>query len=74
MTDVAESYERRDPMFARALKDIPLRELEQEFSRLLSRLGGRGYVAAVLRLHFEPDDDSRAMEIDFRVRPQEREK
>jgi len=74
MTDVAESYERRDPMFARALKDIPLRELEQEFSALLSRLGGRGYVAAVLRLHFEPDEDNRAMEIDFRVRPEERER
>lgn len=53
-------------------KEIPLGELEREFSYLLSRLVGRRYVATVLRLHLEPDGESpdQALEIDFRVRPE----
>jgi hypothetical protein len=72
MTDVAEPFERRDPVFARPLKDIPLRELEDEFSAVLNRLGTRQYVASILRLHFEPDGKSHALEIDFRVRVEKR--
>jgi hypothetical protein len=72
MTDAVDSLERRDPMFARPLKDIPLRELEQEFSQLLTRLDDRRYVASVLRLHFEPDGETHSMEIHFRVRVEKR--
>jgi hypothetical protein len=72
MTDAVEPMERRDPLVARPLKDIPLRELEQEFSALLTRLDDRRYVASILRLHFEPDGESHAMEIDFRVRVEKR--
>ena len=72
MTDVVEPMERRDPLVARPLKDIPLRELEEEFSALLTRLDDRRYVASILRLHFEPDGESHSMEIDFRVRVEKR--
>jgi hypothetical protein len=68
VTDLAD-LERRDPLQVRPLKEIPLGELEREFSHLLSRLVGSRYVASVLRLHLEPDADSHALEIDFRVRP-----
>jgi hypothetical protein len=72
MTDVVEPSERRDPLIARPLKDIPLRELEEEFSALLTRLDDRRYVASVLRVHFEPDGESHSMEIHFRVRVEKR--
>ncbi len=68
MTDHAD-LERRDPLQARPLKEIPLGELERQFSHLLSRLVGSRYTATVLRLHLEADADSHALEIDFRVRP-----
>ena len=64
MTDLAD-LERRDPLQVRPLKEIPLGELEREFSHLLSRLVGSRYTATVLRLHLEPDADSHALEIDF---------
>ncbi|HTC24010.1 MAG TPA: hypothetical protein VK688_06580 [Gemmatimonadales bacterium] len=69
MTNLTD-LERRDPLHARPLKEIPLAELEREFSEVLSRLVGIPYVASVLRLHLEPDTDSRTLEIDFRVRPE----
>jgi hypothetical protein len=72
MTDAVESSERRDPLIARPLKDIPLRELEQEFSALLTRLDDRRYVASILRVHFEPDGEAHSMEINFRVRVEKR--
>jgi hypothetical protein len=63
--------DRRDPLCARPIKEIPLGELEREFSHLLSRLVGRRYVATVLRLHLEADNGpDQALEIDFRVRPE----
>jgi hypothetical protein len=74
MTDAVEPLERRDPLIARPLKDIPLRELEQEFSALLTRLDDRRYVASILRVHFEPDGESHSMEINFRVRVEKRSK
>ena len=71
VTNLAD-VDRRDPLCARPLKEIPLGELEREFSHLLSRLVGRRYVATVLRLHLEADVASpdQALEIDFRVRPE----
>jgi hypothetical protein len=71
VTNLAD-VDRRDPLRARPLKEIPLGELEREFSNLLSRLVGRRYVATVLRLHLEADVDSQgqALEMDFRVRPE----
>jgi hypothetical protein len=64
--------DRRDPLRARPLKEIPLGELEREFSNRLSRLVGRRYVATVLRLHLEAEvaNQDQALEIDFRVRPE----
>jgi hypothetical protein len=69
VTNLAD-FERRDPLQTRPLKEIPLGELEREFSHVLSRLVGSRYVATVLRLHLEADAESRAVEIDFRVRPE----
>jgi hypothetical protein len=69
MANLAD-YERRDPLHARPLKEIPLAELEREFSDVLSRLVGSPYVASILRLHLEPDNESHTLEIDFRVRPE----